>query len=69
MFMSNQKFIEYLQKLVIKVADDSDSCTIEGLLGMNILAMAFDSKNGAKMTERVFLPDSLELQKIKKIFL
>ena len=45
-FVMNPKFIEYLQKMVIKIADNSESCTIEGLLGMNLLASAVDSKSG-----------------------
>ena len=67
---SNPKFVGFLQRRVIDTADERDMRTLEGIIGLDLLACAIGWKDGGQgMTGRIFEPQSIELQKMQKIFL
>ena len=61
--------ISFLQKMVINIADDSQTPTLEGIIGLDLLAQTIenDSSQGPTIIEQIF--HTHELQSLKKICL
>lgn len=60
------KFVNFLKKLVVGVADDSETTTLEGTVTLALLASAVDF-GGQRLTASLFEEDFV-LQMLKKIF-
>ena len=61
--------ISFLQKMVVNIADDSQTPTLEGIIGLDLLAQTIenDTSQGPTIIEQIF--HTHELQSLKKICL